>query len=404
MLRLTHRPRSTGRFRARLAILAAASLAVLGAFAGVSAASAADTEPPTTVSISEVNCSGSTYTVNVDVHDTSGSFGSAKVTVNTVEVNSAPYDSDDRYHYTVVLPGPGQYLVAVFLGGGYFAGQEHYTVPEDCTGPTPTPNPTSTGFISPTGSFGDAYCTDDGGAAADVTISTSPATRDVPTYVVVQNGSNTESFDGVTGSDGTYTSSVPIPKDGVTNVTAGIKTASGESVYAGDRDYTFPENCATPTPTPTPTTTSRPEPTSSPTPTDTPSPSPTESSSLSLSLSTNTVSRGNQVTVTASGFAPGETVEIWLHSTPIKLVTGTADENGAVRQTVTIPSGADIGAHKIEARGATSGSVYASLTVTDGLAVTGFDSTSIGAVGIGASVLLVGGIAFLLVARRRQAA
>ena len=377
---------------------------MLGAFAGVSAASAADTEPPTTVSISEVNCSGSTYTVDVDVHDTSGSFGSAKVTVNTVEANSAPYDSDDRYHYTVVLPGPGQYLVAVFLGGGYFAGQEHYTVPEDCTGPTPTPSPTSTGFISPTGSLGDAYCTDGGGAAADVTISTSPATSDVPTYVVTQNGSDTHSFDGATGSDGSYRKSVPIPKDGVTNVTVGIKTASGESVYAGDRDYTFPENCATPTPTPTPTTTSTPEPTSSPTPTDTASPSPSQTSSLSLTLSTNTVSRGSQVTVTASGFGPDETVQIWLHSTPVKLATVTADANGSIRQTVTIPSGTDIGAHKIEARGATSGSVYAALTVTDGLAVTGFDSTSIGAVGVGASVLLLGGVVSLLVARRRRAA
>jgi hypothetical protein len=321
-----------------------------------------------------------------------------------VEVNSAPYDSDDRYHYTVIFPEAGQYLVTVFLGGWYYAGDRHFTLPEDCTGPTPTPTPTD--FLSAAGSFGDAYCTDDGGAAADVTVSTSPATGDVPTYVIVQDGSDTHSFDGVTGTDGAYTKSVPIPKDGVTNVTAGIKTASGESVYAGDRDYTFPENCAMPTPTPTPTPTSTPEPTASPTPTDTPPPSPSESSTLSLSLSSHTVSRGSQVTVTARGFAPEETVEIWLHSTPVKLVTATADETGAVRRTVTIPSSTDVGAHKIEARGSSSGSAYAALTVGDGLAVTGFDSTSTATAGIGAAALLLVGALILTVVtvRRRRAA
>ncbi|WP_307486890.1 hypothetical protein [Microbacterium trichothecenolyticum] len=106
----------------------------------------------------------------------------------------------------------------------------------------------------------------------------------------------------------------------------------------------------------------------------------------------------------ASGFAPGEAVEIWLHSTPIKLLSTTASADGTVSATITIPSGTDFGARKIEVRGATSGSVYASLIVTDGLALTGYDSTGTTAAGIGASALILGGIAFMMVARRRAKA
>ena len=106
--------------------------------------------------------------------------------------------------------------------------------------------------------------------------------------------------------------------------------------------------------------------------------------------------------MTASGFAPSESVEIWLHSTPTKLVTAIADNNGAIRQTVTIPEGTDIGAHKIEVCGASSGSAYASLTVTDGLAVTGIDpvASTLGG-GVGA-LLLAAGIAVVLFVRRRS--
>lgn len=85
----------------------------------------------------------------------------------------------------------------------------------------------------------------------------------------------------------------------------------------------------------------------------------------------------------------------------MKLLSATTADDGTVSATVTIPSGTELGAHKIEVRGATSGSVYAALTVVDGLAVTGFDTVSTATAGIGVSVLLLGGIAFVLVARRR---
>lgn len=167
-------------------------------------------------------------------------------------------------------------------------------------------------------------------------------------------------------------------------------------------DKADPTPTTTPTPTPTPTVTPTPEPTAThtPQPTGTASPSPS-ATAATVSLSTSTVSRGNQVTVSANGFAANEPVEIWLHSTPVKLLSTTASADGTASATVTISSGTDIGAHKIEVRGATTGSVYASLTVIAGLAVTGFDTTSTTMAGIGASVLLLVGIGFVLMARRR---
>ncbi|WZH35605.1 MAG: hypothetical protein PIR02_12555 [Microbacterium enclense] len=170
--------------------------------------------------------------------------------------------------------------------------------------------------------------------------------------------------------------------------------------------FTVPEK-VDPTPTPTPTVTPTPEPTATPTatptpqPTDAPSPSPTATSTpIAISLSPSTVVRGNQVTVNAAGLAPGESVEIWLHSTPVKLLSTAASAEGTISKTVTIPSATTVGAHNVEVRGATSGSAYAALTVSDGLAITGFDNTSTAATGVGASILILGGIAALIIARR----
>ncbi|MDU0346476.1 hypothetical protein RWH44_12290 [Microbacterium sp. KSW2-29] len=170
--------------------------------------------------------------------------------------------------------------------------------------------------------------------------------------------------------------------------------------------FTVPEKVdPTPSPTPTPTATATPspeptgtpspepttEPTATPTPqsTETPSPSPIATSKpIAISLSSTTVARGNPITVNASGLAAGEQVEIWLHSTPVKLLSTTASADGTISKTVTIQSDVAIGAHEIEVRGATSGSAYAALTVSDGLAVTGFDARATATTGIGASTLI----------------
>ncbi|UIN31284.1 hypothetical protein [Microbacterium binotii] len=162
----------------------------------------------------------------------------------------------------------------------------------------------------------------------------------------------------------------------------------------------FTVTAVTPTPEPTPTTPT-PEPTPEPT---TPAPLPSETSTPvtpAASLSVTSVLAGSGVTVTATGLAANEPVEIWIHSTPVQLWTGAADATGALTQAITIPAGIPLGAHQIEVRGATSGSLWLNLTVRGAeLAATGADGSA--GVGIGAATLLLGGAAVLLLAKHRR--
>ena len=74
---------------------------------------------------------------------------------------------------------------------------------------------------------------------------------------------------------------------------------------------------------------------------------------------------GQQVTVQAPGFTPGEQVSVTLHSTPVVLGTVVANASGVVDTTVTIPSGTAPGAHELILTGLTSGTVVTiPITVT----------------------------------------
>jgi hypothetical protein len=83
------------------------------------------------------------------------------------------------------------------------------------------------------------------------------------------------------------------------------------------------------------------------------------------SVGADTTAAGSTMHITASGFTPGETVEIWLHSTPVLLATVTASSTGTIDLTVTIPAGMTPGAHTLTVDGLTSGVTGSSpLTVT----------------------------------------
>lgn len=159
----------------------------------------------------------------------------------------------------------------------------------------------------------------------------------------------------------------------------------------------FTVTAVTPTPEPTP------EPT-------TPAPQPSETSAPvtpAASLSATSVLVGSGVTVTASGLAANEPIEIWIHSTPVQLWVGTADASGALTQSITIPADLPLGVHQVEVRGVTSGSLWLNLTIRGAeLAATGIEGSIGAGVGIGAATLLLGGAAVLLLAkhRRREAA
>jgi len=130
-------------------------------------------------------------------------------------------------------------------------------------------------------------------------------------------------------------------------------------------------------------------------------PTPTPSATPAASLSSSNTAPGQTVTVTASGLVENEPVEIWLHSTPVMLWNGSASADGSLTQTVTIPAGTEIGNHQIEVRGATSGSLWLNLTVSERLAATGFDAATAGVTGGVSALLLACGIGALWVARRK---
>jgi uncharacterized repeat protein (TIGR02543 family) len=110
------------------------------------------------------------------------------------------------------------------------------------------------------------------------------------------------------------------------------------------------------------------------------------------------------VTVTGSGFTPGEPVIVVLHSDPVVLGTLVADAAGNVSGSFVIPAGTPAGAHTVVATGTLSG-VQASVAIVvpadpAALAATGADPYP--ALGWGTAAVLLGALALLL--RRRRAA
>lgn len=121
---------------------------------------------------------------------------------------------------------------------------------------------------------------------------------------------------------------------------------------------------------------------------------------------------GDDVDITATGFGPNTDSTIFILSTPIQLATATADSNGVVRATVTIPEDIQPGAHTIEVRGVDSNETprTVSIPITVAGEVTGTTAAAqpLAATGSGLSTLvLVAGVlaaaggALLLQVRRR---
>ena len=74
-----------------------------------------------------------------------------------------------------------------------------------------------------------------------------------------------------------------------------------------------------------------------------------------VSLSAYDIRPGESLTVSVSGFTPGEQVQIWMNSTPVLLGEATADSNGSAAQVVTMPTDAAAGLHTIRVVGVTCG-------------------------------------------------
>lgn len=126
-----------------------------------------------------------------------------------------------------------------------------------------------------------------------------------------------------------------------------------------------------------------------------------------ITSSTSSPAPGGQFQVTASGFKPNSTVQMFVHSTPVLLATVTADANGVASARVQIPSSFTAGSsHQILAEGVdpSGGPLTDTLNITlaggSTLPFTGVDALGIGAAGAG----LVGFGSFLVFAARRKRA
>jgi hypothetical protein len=139
--------------------------------------------------------------------------------------------------------------------------------------------------------------------------------------------------------------------------------------------------------------------------------SPTTPTTPTITLSVSRVTAGAPVSLHAAGFAPGEIIEVSLHSTPIALGTLTADGEGEVDGTVTIPADVEPGDHTLLLVGLTSGSrVSAPLEVLGATtapgeprAIPATGSASGGLAAVGMSLVLAG-LALVAGGRRRALA
>jgi hypothetical protein len=125
-----------------------------------------------------------------------------------------------------------------------------------------------------------------------------------------------------------------------------------------------------------------------------------------VAVSDQTPPAGGTLTVSCSGYVPGDVVTVTLDSVTT-LGSATADASGSLSLSVTLPAGVT-GVHTIVCTGATSG--VDSLTITigssgagggggGGLASTGVAVIGIGSLGV---LLLIGGGVLLLAGKRRR--
>ncbi|MFL6206736.1 MAG: prenyltransferase/squalene oxidase repeat-containing protein [Acidimicrobiales bacterium] len=128
-----------------------------------------------------------------------------------------------------------------------------------------------------------------------------------------------------------------------------------------------------------------------------------------VTASVGSIVAGGTLTLHGVGFAPGETVDVTLHSAPVALGSFTADPDGEVTAPVTIPADVEPGVHTISMAGETSGvQVEVSIEVTgqeadpaQQLPATGSATAELGLAG---ALLVLGGTALVLASDRRRAA
>lgn len=421
-------PRRT--LNARVASLAgAAGLAVLG-LVWVGPAAHAEVTVTSDASLT-AQCSADGFevvldgTVTLDAGDSATSY----LRVDGVAVGQ-PDDlvsEIDDFLIDVVTPtipfADGETHLVEWIVDGVVATAGEFSAADSCADDgEPTTGPAEGGVV-----FSDAVCTAEGAATATATVRFGAnAPEDATAEVTVINADTHETLLAEMDAERQAVVEFTIPAEGPTVVS--VVERHGELTKPlGERTYDYAVDCAVVTPTPTPTPTPTEEPTPTPEPTETPepseSPAPTEApepvetqepapapepteepAAPVVAVSSTSVPAGGSVTVKASGFTAGEKLELWLHSVPWKLTDATADANGAISLPVGIAGGTDLGEHQIEVRGATSGSAFVDIVVTDDLAITGIDTAFASGAATTGIVLVLGGLSVFLLGRHARKA
>jgi hypothetical protein len=108
---------------------------------------------------------------------------------------------------------------------------------------------------------------------------------------------------------------------------------------------------------------------------------------------------GDSIAITGSGFEPGETVEVWLHSDPVLLSTLTASGTGTISANLLLAPATPFGAHQLVFTGTATGTTANDILVEGVLAASGFDAQALGLIAL--ALALAGG--GLIAASRRIA-
>lgn len=129
----------------------------------------------------------------------------------------------------------------------------------------------------------------------------------------------------------------------------------------------------------------------------------------SVTVSDTTPAPGQPITITADGFLSSSTSTFTLFSAPVVLGTATANAQGVVSLTATIPASTTPGAHRIEVSG--TGADGQPLTVVQNITVTGAAGADLPTTGsdsalpltqVAIGVMAFGGLMVVIANKRRS--
>lgn len=390
---------------------------VVLAFAGLALASPASAVVTVdSASAFDVQCSDGAFRVNGGgvISSDAGDSVTSYLRVDGIDpVGLAPVVSEgDKDSYQIsslspIISGDDVHLVEWVLNGAVHASGK-FSYLESCGEPE-VPEATVT--------FTDAVCSADGVVSATAVVEFAEGTAaGAAAEATATNNGVTETYTASMADDGRAVITIPVATDSETVVAVTQRYRPTLTAPVGAHTYEqYAGECAvaTPTPTPIPTPTLDPSPAPSdnveqsvPAPVSVPTPVETATQAVgpqpAVALPSASVTVGGSLALNASGFTPDEELEIWMHSTPVKIGVAKADATGKLIRTATLPVEIPPGAHHLEVRGAMSGSVFAPVAVNDDIAFTGFDAAVVTGALTTVFVLVLGGVAVVLLGRRAR--